>query len=372
MSLINSSYFIGSINIPNSNALHIEEAIQAIIMEREEEMLIKFFGYELFNLFKLGLQQSTIESKWLDLLYGKSFVSSKCGKVVNWCGLVSKLAPLPTVVNESGNFFFQVGAVGGPSNGSEIYENVNLKGRKYTVFQRGFGPLWEGVDIINLNSGGFSFLNNILFSSDDIYYIQFNDIGVTIPVLQTVGNSIINDYYFTVGSVLQTETGALAPIDGDTIFNDPFLLNKKYRVIQRGFGILHFGVDIELLTSGGFSILNGNVFSGNDVYDIQLLDTSIFSSNNIRFPLSPISDYIYYWYSRNIHTQTAMGEVQTKNENAINSYPNYKEKMAYNRFVDKMTVLDDFLYVNRDLYPEYQRHCCERRNLLVKINGLNI
>ncbi len=90
--------------------------------------------------------------------------------------------------------------------------------------------------------------------------------------------------------------------------------------------------------------------------------------------LSPIADYVYYWYSRNNSTQTAaMGEVQSKNENSSNVSSAGKQVRAWNDMVAKNKLLNEFLQVNYSTYPEFQQHSGARelRNLLIRINANN-
>jgi len=182
----------------------------------------------------------------------------------------------------------------------------------------------------------------------------------------------VDDIFFKVGE------GGNAPSDGDSSYVNTQLAGRKYRVLQQGFGPLEPGEDITIDAPGGFTWLGGIQFSQGNVYNIQFLNSEIMLNSdgyNISpVPESPIADYVYYWYMRNLHSQTAgMGEVQTKTEYADSVSPGLKMSKAWNEMVRKMLVLREFLIVNYSTYPEFQYHSgtVELRNLLTKINSYN-
>jgi hypothetical protein len=367
MSLINNSYFIGRLNIPNLDRIENSEQMDAIIYNYEQEMLERFMGYELLSSFTNGLSSNPIDSKWLNILFGVEFTSS-CGRQKKWKGLISKNAALPTVNATLENLFFKVGDDNAPIDGASSYINTSIAGRKYIVTQRGFGPLWDGYDIDVNDTGGFSLLNGHIFSQDDIFYIQFLD-GANVVINPNTNDSILNDIVLTV------DGGGTNPVNSTTVYNNTLLANKAYRVHQRGFGFLHNGVEINKISTGGFELLNGQQFASNDVYDIQFLNTEIVSGGSnatFKLPESPIAEYIYYcWLKENV-TQTTYSEVMTKPENAVNTSPANKMSRAYNRFVKEMLVLEDYLQLNYTLYPEFVKGCIDRRKLLTLINPYNL
>lgn len=74
--------------------------------------------------------------------------------------------------------------------------------------------------------------------------------------------------------------------------------------------------------------------------------------------MSPIANYIYYWYRRLNATQfTGIGEVMTTAENSTNQSPNQKMATAWNemcRWVWEFVLfMDTNLALNPGLYPEW-------------------
>lgn len=96
MSLIDSSYFVGEIDIPNIDER--PNTIEFNIEKFEKEFLICLLGRELYDDFIEGLEEATPEQKWLDLRDGANFDLEYCGKTIpmTWEGLVNteKFSPI--------------------------------------------------------------------------------------------------------------------------------------------------------------------------------------------------------------------------------------------------------------------------------------
>jgi hypothetical protein len=70
---------------------------------------------------------------------------------------------------------------------------------------------------------------------------------------------------------------------------------------------------------------------------------------------SPIANYVYYWYIRNNHSQTAaMGEVKSQNENAVTHSPALKMTRAWNEMSGWVCDLKDYLDSKKSDYPEWE------------------
>lgn len=86
---------------------------------------------------------------------------------------------------------------------------------------------------------------------------------------------------------------------------------------------------------------------------------------------SPLANYVYYHYQQDSFTQTAaIGEVQSKAENAMLVSPANKMAAAWNDMVKQTSVLVDFLYVNNSLYPKFNIAYLDR-DLITPINTYN-
>lgn len=99
-------------------------------------------------------------------------------------------------------------------------------------------------------------------------------------------------------------------------------------------------------------ILSGKEYTGANG-DLQkwpglLQDASTF------YKRSPIAAYVYYFYQRDMATQTTgVGEAATKTENAVRVSPVNKMVKAWNEAARSAQELIAFLEANRDTYPEF-------------------
>ena len=222
MPLINSSYFIGERNIPNTSYPEILSSLNNLIAIREKEYILKSLGYELFKGFWLSLANTTPAQRYVDILLGKEFTGMD-GTLQKWDGLVSESSNTFTI-NPLEDIFFTVGTLGAPANGTDTYTNSSLAGLNYTVTQRGFGPLEElkgdnsnvsTADIQILTSGGFKWLGATRFTQSDKYQIQF--IGTVLTVsgydVQSIPKSPIADYiYFYWLKQQHTQTSGIGEV----------------------------------------------------------------------------------------------------------------------------------------------------------------
>jgi hypothetical protein len=88
-------------------------------------------------------------------------------------------------------------------------------------------------------------------------------------------------------------------------------------------------------------------------------------------PVSPISDYVYYYWLKHKHTQVMeVGIVQTDNQNAKLVSPKHKACDAWNSMVDRTCLMYEFLMANILFYPEFQNHSNSKALMLLttKIN----
>lgn len=69
---------------------------------------------------------------------------------------------------------------------------------------------------------------------------------------------------------------------------------------------------------------------------------------------SPIANYIYCMWQKQQNTQTtAVGERKGKFENMQENSGAYKFKDAWNEMVDWLFIMDEFLTINKSVYPNY-------------------
>jgi hypothetical protein len=87
MSFIDSTYFVGEINIPNAAT---ETSLTQAITQYEKEILIKLLGYKLYSLLIADLLNGVPQTqKYLDLVNGKEFTHYYNGGTytIKWEGL---------------------------------------------------------------------------------------------------------------------------------------------------------------------------------------------------------------------------------------------------------------------------------------------
>lgn len=73
MSLIDLSYFVGELNIPNIDRPAVAEPLNYFIKSNEAKMLRDVLGYPLWKAFTDGIAVGSPEQKWLDLRDGKEY-----------------------------------------------------------------------------------------------------------------------------------------------------------------------------------------------------------------------------------------------------------------------------------------------------------
>ena len=92
MSFIDSTYFVGEINIPNAST---DTSLTQAIPQYEKEILIKLLGYKLYSLLIADLSDGVPQTqKYLDLVNGKEFTHYYNGNeyTIKWEGLKGALS----------------------------------------------------------------------------------------------------------------------------------------------------------------------------------------------------------------------------------------------------------------------------------------
>lgn len=102
MPLIDHTYFIGELNIPDTGKENVQEWLSVFISKYEPELLQAILGYALYKAFKVGLTVTPIEARWTALRDGKEYTSTN-GHLRKWPGLIvvdglSKRSPIANYV----------------------------------------------------------------------------------------------------------------------------------------------------------------------------------------------------------------------------------------------------------------------------------
>lgn len=275
MALIDRTYFVGELNIPNTSQAAIGSAVDLFIEQYEEKLLNEVLGYTLYKALKAGLQIVPVAQKWTDLIEGVEY-TDLATKTRFWKGLVTQP---PTVLN--------------------------------------------ALDALN-------------------------------PIDVVVGRGQLYD-----------------PVSATTSTTIPAaLVGKTFIFEKRGVGKLIAG---EYSVVGNILTLIGDQFAVDDVYTYKSATLAINTSTGTD-KKSLIANYVYYWYIRNNHTQTATtGETKAANENSTMASPALKMVRAWNEMSKWICELVDYLDAKKDDYTEWADHdvYCMRRKFR-PINEFNI
>ncbi|MES2004336.1 MAG: hypothetical protein V4450_07430 [Bacteroidota bacterium] len=84
--IIDATYFVANLNIPNSGDTAISQTITWFINKYEPEFLEKLMGYPLYKAFQAGLAAEPATERFTDILNGKEYTNLN-GRLVKWKGL---------------------------------------------------------------------------------------------------------------------------------------------------------------------------------------------------------------------------------------------------------------------------------------------
>lgn len=177
---------------------------------------------------------------------------------------------------------------------------------------------------------------------------------VTGPVDVLNAFDVLQDKDIVVG-----RGGLYDPTPGsNTTILPPEYIGKPFRLYQRGFGQLRpdeYTITADPLVVGQFIVtLLTTVFAVNDTYFYKTAELVVNTTTG-GVKESPIANYVYYWYGRNIHTQTtSMGETKTTVENADSNVPPWKLVKAWDAMSRWVFEMYDYLYAKKDEYTEWQ------------------
>lgn len=255
MSLIDRTYFVGELSIPNTSQAAIGSAVDLFIEQYEDKLLNEVLGYTLYKALKAGLQDAPVAQKWTDLIEGVEY-TDLANKTRKWQGLVTQP---PSILN--------------------------------------------ALDALN-----------------------------TISVKVGAG-------------------GTFDPLTGSNSTIIPAaLVGKDFIIEQRGVGQL---LTSEYSISGNTLTLLSGVFAVNDIYLYKSATLAINTTTGTN-KKSLIANYVYYWYQRNNHTQTATtGENKAVNENSTIASPALKLVRAWNEMSAWICDLVDYLNARKDDYTEW-------------------
>jgi hypothetical protein len=167
--LIDRSYFVAQINIPNTEVAEsgIGALLDQFINKYEPQFLRYVLGHELYMAFRAGISTMPIPQRFVDLISGVDYYDQG-NQGFTWLGLAAAAnveGPLASV-----NPLFVT--VGGPDQydphaGVVTTIPANLVGNAFTIEQRGFGTLNPKTEYTIV--GNQLTLTNSVFSSGNVY-----------------------------------------------------------------------------------------------------------------------------------------------------------------------------------------------------------
>jgi hypothetical protein len=194
MSLIDRTYFVGELSIPNTNQAPIGSQVDLFIEQYEDQFLNEVLGYTLYKALKAGLQVVPVAQKWTDLIEGVEY-NDKADKTRKWQGLVTQpptvlnaldaLNPIDIVVGRGQQY--------DPApNTTSVTIPAALVGKSFIFEKRGVGKLIAGEYNI---SGNTLTLIGDQFAINDVYTYK----SATLAINTTTGTnkkSLIADYVY--------------------------------------------------------------------------------------------------------------------------------------------------------------------------------
>ena len=91
--IIDRTYFVGELNIPNVGTPAIGGLVDWFIQKYEPKFMVDILGYELNKAFQAGWVAYTVDQKWTDLIEGVEY-TDLAGKLRYWQGFVTFLPSL--------------------------------------------------------------------------------------------------------------------------------------------------------------------------------------------------------------------------------------------------------------------------------------
>lgn len=193
--LIDRSYFIGDLNIPNTGNNAVGQTVDWFIEKFETEFLENALSYPLYKALKAGLQVLPVEQRWTDLVEGVEYTDA-AGRLQKWRGLVSQP---PTVLNS----LDALNTITIRPGGSGTYDPVAgqntttvpaaLVGKDFIVEQRGVGQLrTDEYSIV----GSTLTLTSGVFAGGDTYFFKSATLAINTSTGVFKQSPIANYVYY--------------------------------------------------------------------------------------------------------------------------------------------------------------------------------
>lgn len=173
--LIDASYFVGELNIPDTSNSSVAERLNFFIAKYEEELLRSVLGHSLYAAFIAGTkdkEEADIDQKWKDLRDGKNYTNSS-GNADYWMGLRKAATKQSMIANytyywwlrDKASLSSAVGEVAPATDGSQKVSPANKMARAWNEMQPWIYSL---VEYLHTSAADYT-------DWDDLYRYQVYD-----------------------------------------------------------------------------------------------------------------------------------------------------------------------------------------------------
>jgi hypothetical protein len=221
--LIDRTYFVGELNIPNTNQAAIGSQVDLFIEQYEDQLLNEVLGYSLYKAFKAGMQEVTVDQKWTDLIEGVEYTDVN-SKVRFWKGLVTQP---PTVLNALDALNPIDVKVGRGQQYDPIANTTSttipaaLVGKTFIFEKRGVGKLIAGEYSV---AGNTLTLIGDQFSVNDVYTYKSATLAINTSTGTNKKSLIANYVYYWYqrnNHTQTTTTGEVKPANENSTVASP-------------------------------------------------------------------------------------------------------------------------------------------------------
>jgi hypothetical protein len=185
MATIDSSYFFGPINIAQKSA--VSSALTMFIDEHEDKLLTDLLGYELYKLYKNGIEAATPDAKWLAIRDGVEY-TNRNGRLTKWRGLRytssgANTGSITDVIRFLDPILFKIGdgealtpALHAIRYTNPLLEDLTLS--QFTIHRNGYGFLFPATFVYDA-AGWFELIPPDRFNVDEEFTIQIRKHEIT-------------------------------------------------------------------------------------------------------------------------------------------------------------------------------------------------
>lgn len=210
--LIDRTYFIGELNIPNTSNQAVAAALDHFIEKYEVDFLQKVLGYELYTSFMSGIAHSPpIQDKWRILLEGGQYTTLN-QEIFFWKGLVSQPPATINAIDVANSIIVIVGRgqLYDPVDGSATATiPATLVGKDFILVQRVIGQLRPDEYTI---LGNQLTLKDAVFNTGDTFFFK----AASLALSQSTGiykkSPIANYVYYWFMRNNATQTTAMGEV----------------------------------------------------------------------------------------------------------------------------------------------------------------